>query len=104
LGSLIGIFKPNAQNNETCILSKLDYCIDSNQILHNTHREWTNTPPTNPKWQMAPILEKKFYRHISAVVWPLLMKFGMVTHIGIQGINSKNSEFLKIQDGGWPPS
>ena len=35
-GWLIGFFKPNAQNNETCILSKLDYCIDSNQILHNT--------------------------------------------------------------------
>ena len=32
------------------------------------------------------------------------MKFGMVTHIGIQGIDSKSFEFLKIQDGGWPPS
>jgi len=49
---------------------------------------------------------KKFYRHISAVVWPLLMKFGMVTHIGIQGIDSKNSEFVRNRlpdlDKIWP--
>jgi len=60
--------------------------------------------PYKPKMADGRHFGKKFYRHISAVVWPLLMKFGMVTHIGIQGIDSKNSEFLKIQDGGWPPS
>jgi len=42
-----------------------NYCIDSNQILHNTKYNQVlivggpNTPPTNPKWQMAAILEKK---------------------------------------------
>jgi len=54
-GSLIGFFKPNAQNNETCILSQLDYCIDSNQILHNTKDNQVlivggpNTRPYKPK-------------------------------------------------------
>jgi len=71
-----------------------NYCIDSNPILHNTKdnqvliMHGTNTPPTNPKWQTAAILEKKLNRHIFAVVWLLLMKFGMVTHIGMQGIDS----------------
>jgi len=37
-------------------------------------------------------------RHVSATVWPILMKFGTVSHIGpLQG---KNLEVLKIQDGG----
>jgi len=71
-GSLIGFFKHNAQNNETCILSKL--LINLNQILHNTKDRQvlivggTNTPPINPKWQTAAILEKKLNRRISAVV------------------------------------
>jgi len=26
--------------------------------------------------------KKSLNRHISATVWPILMKFGMVTHIG----------------------
>jgi len=51
-----------------------DYCIDSNQILHNTKYNKVlivggpNTPPTNPKWQTAAILEKKLNRRISTVV------------------------------------
>jgi len=51
-----------------------NYCIDSNQILHNTKDNQvlivggTNTPPTNPKWQTSAILEEKFYRRIYAVV------------------------------------
>ena len=63
-------------------------------ILHNTKDNQVlivggpNMPPTNPKWQTAAILGKKVYRRISAVVWPLLLKFGMVTHIGMQGIDS----------------
>jgi len=50
------------------------YCIDYNHILHNTEDNQVlivgcpNTPPTNPKWQTAAILEKKVYRRISAVV------------------------------------
>jgi len=42
-----------------------NYCIDSNQILHNTKDNQVlivggpNTPTTNPKWQTAAILEKK---------------------------------------------
>ena len=33
----------------------------------------------NPRW---PTLWKLLNRHISATVWPILMKFGKVTHIG----------------------
>jgi len=42
-----------------------NYYIYSNQILHNTKDNQVhiaggpNTPPTNPKWQTAAILEKK---------------------------------------------
>jgi len=41
-----------------------NYCINLNQILHNTKDRQvlivggTNTPPINPKWQTAAILEK----------------------------------------------
>jgi len=42
-----------------------NYCIDSNQILHNTKDNQVlivggpNMPPTNPKWQTVAILGKK---------------------------------------------
>jgi len=38
---------------------------------------------------------------MSATVPPILMKFGVVTHVGTyQRINRLHFEFLKIQDGG----
>ena len=47
-----------------------------------------------------PYWKKTLNRHISATVRPILMKFGMLTHIGPwQRINRYNVEFLKIQDG-----
>jgi len=48
-----------------------------------------NTRPTNPKWRTAAILKKKPLKlYISTTVRPILMKFGMVTHIGpLQRIN-----------------
>ena len=60
-----------------------------------------NSRPTNPRWRTAAIMKKPLNIHVSASVWPILMKFGTVTHIGpLQGIVRKNIEFLKIQDGG----
>jgi len=66
-----------------------NYCIDFNQIVHNErdHQEVVvdgpNRRPTNPRWRTADILKKKpLNRHISANVWPILMKFGTMTHIG----------------------
>ena len=44
---------------------------------------------------------KLLNRYISATVWPILMKFGTMTHIGpLQRIDRYNFEFLKIQNGG----
>ena len=94
LVSLIGFFKPNAQNNETCILSQLDYCIDSNQILHNTKDNRVlivggpNTPPFKPKMADGRHFGKKVKSPYLHSCLTALMKFGMVTHIGIQGIDS----------------
>jgi len=90
------------------VLCYRNYCVDFNQIWHNDtdHQvvivSGPNRRPTNPRWRAAAILKKKpLNRHISATVRPILMKFGMVTHIGpLQGIVRKNFEFLKIQDGG----
>ena len=38
--------------------------------------------PTNPIWRTAAIFKKTYNRHTSATVWRILLKFGMVTHIG----------------------
>ena len=43
-----------------------------------------------------PFWKKLLKHHISATVWPILMKFGVVTHIGLlQRIYVKISNFLK---------
>ena len=41
-----------------------------------------NTHPTNPRWQPSAILKQPLNRHISAIVWSLLMKFGILAPIG----------------------
>jgi len=41
-----------------------------------------NRRPRNPRWRTAAILKKTLNRHIFATVRPILMKFGMITHIG----------------------
>jgi len=70
----------------------------------------------NPRWRTAAILktvkssylcnrltdfEKKLSnRHIYATVWPILMKFGRVTHIGpLQRRDRENYEVFEIQHG-----
>ena len=80
LGAWLGVFKPKSQNRKTCILS--NYCIDSNQILHSDKDHQMpfvggpDTRITNPRWRTAAILEKSKISHISAAVWPILIKFG----------------------------
>ena len=60
--ALIGVYKPNGQNIESFMLSKL--LIDFNEILHNDrdHQELVvggpNRRPTNPRWRTAAILKK----------------------------------------------
>jgi len=62
-----------------------NHCIDSNQGLHNAEDCQVliagdpNTPPTNPRSRTAAILEK-VRLPFSAIVCPLLMKFGAVMH------------------------
>jgi len=47
-----------------------------------------NRRPTNPKLRTAAILKKPLKLYTSTTVRPILMKFGMVTHIGpLQRIN-----------------
>jgi len=46
-------------------------------------------------------LKKKLNRHICAIVWPILMKFGMVTQIGPPtGDRPLKYRIFKNQDGG----
>jgi len=64
------------------------YCINFNQILHNDRdyqvvvADGPNRRPTNPRWRKAAILKKTLNRHISASVWPIVMKFGTMTYMG----------------------
>jgi len=74
----IGVF-------QTCKILKVlyyrKYCINFNQILHSDkkHEVVVASGPkarsTKPRWRTATILEKLLNRHISATVWPILMKF-----------------------------
>jgi len=62
-----------------------------------------NTRITNPRWRTTAILEKSKNRHISfsATVWPIVAKFGTVTHFDLLGpTHPENFNILKIQDGG----
>jgi len=61
-----------------------NYCIDFNQILHRDKDHQMplvgrpHTRITNPRWQTAAILEKSKNHHISAAVWAVSTKFGMI--------------------------
>jgi len=58
----------------------------------------------NPRWRMATIL-KNVKCDISAAVWPILMKFGMVMHLSPPKlIENQELKNFKIQDGGRRPS
>ena len=65
-----------------------NHCIDCNQILHSDKDHQApfvggpNSHITNPRWRTAAILEKSKNRHISAIVWPILTKFGTATQVG----------------------
>ena len=62
-----------------------------------------NSRPANPRWQTAAILEKSINRDIFVTVWPILTKFGMMTHIGpLDAINRQNFQRAKNQDGRRP--
>jgi len=57
-----------------------NYCIDFNPILHNDRDHQVvvvggrNRRPRNLRWRTAVILKKP--------VWPILIRFGTVTHMG----------------------
>ena len=53
---------------------------DHQEVVVGGHNRW----PINPRWRTAAILKKKLLnRHISATVWPILIRFGAVKHIGL---------------------
>ena len=57
-----------------------------------------NRRPTNPRWRTAAILKTPLKRRMSATVWPILMKFGMMTHIPpYSGKAVKISNFWKFK-------
>ena len=55
-----------------------------------------HTRITNPRWRTAAILEKSKDCYISAAVWAISTKFGMM----MQFDPFNRSEISKIQDGG----
>jgi len=70
LGSWIGFIKPNSTGEILRVLYYRNYCIDSNQILHDDkdHQgviaSGPNTRPANPRWRMAAILQNPLNRHV----------------------------------------
>jgi len=86
-----------------------NYCTDCNQTLYSDKDCWVlfvgglNTRPANPRWRTAAILQKWRNRDISVTAWPILTKFGMMTHIGTLAANGRqNFQRTKNQDGGQP--
>jgi len=65
-----------------------NYCIDFNEIWHNNKDHQVvivggpSRRPTNQRWRAAAILKKALNCHMSATVPPILMKFGVMTHVG----------------------
>jgi len=91
-GACIGFFRPNVAKYWNLHVIKTTE-INSNQILHNTkdHQvlivSCSNKHATNPRWRTAAILKTVKLPYVHNV-WPLLAKFGTVTHIGpLQGID-----------------
>jgi len=85
-GMNIGFFKPNAQNTETCIISKILHCIDSNQICTTvktiTCSSWVVQSTQQIQDGGRPPFGKPLNCHISATVRPIFIKYGTMTQIG----------------------
>jgi len=104
LGAWIGVFKPNGQNIESFILSKLLHQFQ--QVLQNDRDYqvfnvgYPNTRPTNPKWRTAAILRKKTVKSpYLCNRWQISVKFDALTHIGpLRRNDHYNFKFLNIQD------
>jgi len=97
LWAWIGVFKPNSKNIKTFILSQVLKRFKPNLAQRwrqpSSLRGWSYYAPGKSK--MAAILKKTLNRHMSATVWPILMKFGTVIQI-----DPLHIELLKIRDGG----
>jgi len=85
-----------------------NYCIDSNQILHNSNDQQIallfvgsyNMYQMNQRQRTAAISQKKsINRHISATTGPIVKKFG-IRRMALFTVSAyKKIEFLEIQDG-----
>ena len=87
------------------IESYRNYCIDSNQILHNDRPRdhqvvivgGPNTRPTNPRWRTVAILKKNIK---SPYLCNRLIDFDEIWHGDPYSGRPLKFELLKIQDGG----
>jgi len=80
-GAWIGIFKPNSRNQKTCILLKLWHRSQSN-FPPNTLRGWPKHAYNKSKMadsRHIGKIENSLYLIISATVWPIATKFGIMT-------------------------
>ena len=106
LGAQKGFYRPNAQNIETCILSKLLHWFQPNFAQYkrppSAHSRWSKYGPTNPRWQTAAILKKR-YITISPQLfdrfWWNLAKWRILTPYSGNAVKIF-FRFLKTQDGG----
>jgi len=76
-GVWIGVFKPNGQNIESFMLSKLLHRFQPNLAQRyrpaRGRRVWSQTAPNKSKMADGRHFEKTLNRHISATVWPILI-------------------------------
>ena len=84
-GAWIGIFKPNSQNKINLHVIETTSWFDFNQILQNDEdrkiifASGPNTRIKKSKMADGRHFVKSKNRHISATVWPMVMKFGRVS-------------------------
>jgi len=64
-------------NSPTCQTRRRIFTLDGSNDADSR-----KDVPFGVSLTLLPILKKKLNRHISAVVWPILTRFGTVTHIG----------------------
>ena len=99
-GTLIGVFKPNSRNRKTCIFSKLLHRFQPNFAVIKTTK--------CPSWVVPihalqiqdggrqPSCKKTKNCYISAAVWAILTKFGMITQFDhLERPTVKNLKFQK---------
>jgi len=121
LGAWIGIFKPNAQNVETCTLSKL-----LNRFQPSAHRGWSRYAPNKSKRWTAAVLKKndkslspqpfdRFWLNLASwrtlarhngylsKVWPIFTKFGMAMQNHLLTPSPLKIQNFKIKGGGRQP-